>query len=1141
MKEKEGWGKEIRQALRKILARCRDSVVPMNVPGEGGERPLRGWLINPFLPDILGWPSGNIVQGERFDLRLTDFESFPVVYIETKTPGHVASHREREDFESRIKSYGTLRAAFLTNGRTWERLDIIAPRGNVTIHDRFVIDLERCTDEEAEAFFLHLKADRYLAGGARTGRSRVSKDHPHILESLASDLDQGVDELSGYLERLFEGYERGEVGVRIRDLTIDLFDHWCRKSLLVPIQSTAEAIEGAIRGGASTPEEFAGVFQDLGFSSDAAQEAADTVAALGKKEKSDRAKILDRLLPLYRHHIATLAAQSAHVILARVLIYRIGEDQKVFPVEMSGKALEGLLTTAGAGIGVERYPAMALCRKIREGLETFLPSVFQLGEFDWWWVPPEKRSLLSPAERAHQERWESEHEVILQRILRTLDGYYFGEVDVDVWRNVYQHYLPDEERQKLGGFYTPDELVDLVLDLCGYLPENPELSKRKFIDPACGSGAFVTAALSRLLRHFEPGNPGFQIIGEEKLPGWKRAEAVLRVVEKNLHAIDIHPFAAFLTTINVMFLLLPAYVQARRKNPDFSLELRIFSADSLEKPDAEVIVGDLFDKLNSRIQLSAGASEKYRKIIGEQFDFVFGNPPWGGVLKGPLAPVFDEVKKKRFRREYPAAATGKYDIYGLFMERGLQILKPGGCLGLLTQDTYLDKEWASSLRKKLTTDATVRMVIDLNPFGHLFFRAMNTPAITILDNEPPPPEAECLALLSRPEGEWKKVPPEKRRAHVIGVIRKAIAGTEEHGKEEIDFASACTIPLKEWKSSAGGRWNLSPSPALCVAGKTGLFRVSDLFDPRQGVTPGGCLDIFLMDEARAAELKLEKKLVHRAIKSREFERWRTRHTGRVLLYPYVVKDGDTVPAFALRTASQDGLDFETPLDEREKEVRRGKALDAATIEKILGHRIAKGIVKFPNTARYLSEHYELLEGRVFKKKNIRSFNRRWYEYLWPRDPKLMLAAIPRIVSPSLCKQVKFALDGEGYLSDHACQFLFPRRGAPQGIDPFSRKLSKAMGREVGLDETLLYCLAFLNSPYAQDRLVSSRRPTPKGFYQISEEFLKEIPVVLPRNKKEGESILASVKRLFEGMSPEEVPKEEARLFKVVTGILTNRA
>lgn len=41
MKEKEGWGKETRQALREILDRCRDSVGPMNVQGEGERNRLR--------------------------------------------------------------------------------------------------------------------------------------------------------------------------------------------------------------------------------------------------------------------------------------------------------------------------------------------------------------------------------------------------------------------------------------------------------------------------------------------------------------------------------------------------------------------------------------------------------------------------------------------------------------------------------------------------------------------------------------------------------------------------------------------------------------------------------------------------------------------------------------------------------------------------------------------------------------------------------------------------------------------------------------------------------------------------------------------------------------------------------------------
>jgi hypothetical protein len=37
---------------------------------------------------------------------------------------------------------------------------------------------------------------------------------------------------------------------------------------------------------------------------------------------------------------------------------------------------------------------------------------------------------------------------------------------------------------------------------------------------------------------------------------------------------------------------------------------------------------------------------------------VFGNPPWGGVLKGPLAPVYDSAKKKHFALRKKVAARG---------------------------------------------------------------------------------------------------------------------------------------------------------------------------------------------------------------------------------------------------------------------------------------------------------------------------------------------------------------------------------------------------------------------------------------------------------------------------------------------------
>ena len=69
-----------------------------------------------------------------------------------------------------------------------------------------------------------------------------------------------------------------------------------------------------------------------------------------------------------------------------------------------------------------------------------------------------------------------------------------------------------------------------------------------------------------------------------------------------------------------------------------------------------------------------------------------------------MAPVYDTLKKRRFADEY-RAARGKYDVYGLFMERALQILKPGGCFSLVTQGSFIDKEWAADLRETLASDA----------------------------------------------------------------------------------------------------------------------------------------------------------------------------------------------------------------------------------------------------------------------------------------------------------------------------------------------------------------------------------------------------------------------------------------------------
>jgi hypothetical protein len=111
-------------------------------------------------------------------------------------------------------------------------------------------------------------------------------------------------------------------------------------------------------------------------------------------------------------------------------------------------------------------------------------------------------------------------------------------------------------------------------------------------------------------------------------------------------------------------MVLPQYVTARRQDPDFTINLNVFSADGLERPDKKTEDQmHMFAQMNSRIQLTADSYERYRTIMDRKFDRVFGNPPWGGVLKGTLAPVYDKAKKDHFAQVFPAAAKGKYTTF----------------------------------------------------------------------------------------------------------------------------------------------------------------------------------------------------------------------------------------------------------------------------------------------------------------------------------------------------------------------------------------------------------------------------------------------------------------------------------------------
>lgn len=112
---------------------------------------------------------------------------------------------------------------------------------------------------------------------------------------------------------------------------------------------------------------------------------------------------------------------------------------------------------------------------------------------------------------------------------------------------------PGTERKSTGSYYTPPELVQLVLDEA----LDPLIAERKrqprgaaalldltVLDPACGSGHFLLAAARRIARAVveveqgagEPGPAAFQ-------------QALRRVIERCLYGVDCNPLAVELCKV----------------------------------------------------------------------------------------------------------------------------------------------------------------------------------------------------------------------------------------------------------------------------------------------------------------------------------------------------------------------------------------------------------------------------------------------------------------------------------------------------------------------------------------------------------------------------------------------------------------
>lgn len=92
------------------------------------------------------------------------------------------------------------------------------------------------------------------------------------------------------------------------------------------------------------------------------------------------------------------------------------------------------------------------------------------------------------------------------------------------------------------------------------------------------------------------------------------------------------------------------------------------------------------------------------------YDLCLGNPPYiSSGLRGSLPQ--DAAKANRLRERFPATAQYKLNTYPLFVERGLELLRPEGVLGFILPDSFLTGRYFKGLRQLLLAHTLLELTL----------------------------------------------------------------------------------------------------------------------------------------------------------------------------------------------------------------------------------------------------------------------------------------------------------------------------------------------------------------------------------------------------------------------------------------------
>ena len=253
----------------------------------------------------------------------------------------------------------------------------------------------------------------------------------------------------------------------------------------------------------------------------------------------------------------------------------------------------------------------------------------------------------------------------------------FGS-DLSIVDEAFEYLIPEVAKGKKGQYFTPRHVINMAVKML-----NPKADEY-VIDPASGSGGFLIGAM---------------YWAKEKHLGGSE-ERMREYAKEHIWGID---FAEEISKVSRALMLIAGDGRSHM--------FKLNSLDPREWQGEDAQLLDARSKLQTRL-LHLGSTadnvENKKTFHYMNFDVLLTNPPFAGEIKdhGLLRQYFFGKKKGKL--------INKIERHILFIERTLDMLRPGGRMAIVLPQGVLNNTNMEYVRDYLLEKARILAVVGLN-------------------------------------------------------------------------------------------------------------------------------------------------------------------------------------------------------------------------------------------------------------------------------------------------------------------------------------------------------------------------------------------------------------------------------------------